>query len=101
MAIVCVHAIHLINDAYTDASTNTAVEMLSETSGTAADQELRPRIDSLNTHNQPIHVARSSSFVNENHDTRSRTASVGTGAARRPSFINGQEQVRFYGLVAI
>ena len=83
---------------YTDANTNTAAETLGTepqqiTSRTADDHEPRQRIDSLSAHNQPI--PGSPSFVNENHDIRRRVASVGTGAACRPSFIKGQEKVRF------
>ena len=83
---------------YTDASTNTATEALGTepqkiTGGTADNHEPRQRIDSLSAHNQPIPP--SPSFVNENYEIRKRIASVGTGAACRPSFIKGQEKVRF------
>ena len=60
-----------------------------------ADHELRPRIESFNT--QP--KARSPSFVGENeqsHDIHKRTGSVGTGEARRPSFLKEKEGVSFY-----
>ena len=90
-------AIHLINDAYTDTSTNTAAEMLGtgpEASVTVDDHDPRQRIDSLNTHNQQ-HIARSSSFVSENGDIRRRMESVGTGSASRSSFIKGQEKVSY------
>lgn len=85
------------SDAYTDASTNTACNteklgIVPEDKGTNAD-ELRPRIESFNT--QP--KARSPSFLGESeksHDIHNRTGSV--GAARRPSFIKGQEGVSCY-----
>jgi hypothetical protein len=60
------------------------------TSGITADHELRQRIDSLSAQ---LKAGRSCSFGSENYDIHGRTESVGTGAARRPSFIKGQKEV--------
>ena len=87
-----------LNDADTEASANIAgnTEMLERVPEDKATDtaELRRRIESFS--NQP--VARSPSFLGESersHDIHNRTGSV--GAARRPSFIKGQEGVSFCG----
>ena len=67
----------------------------SNTDAGANTAEPRPRIESFNT--QP--VARSPSFLGgseKSDDIHNRTGSV--GAARRPSFIKGHEEVKFLWL---